>query len=329
ILEKLFINVSKGVRSKGLVKLSDKLLQHFTEIIEISSELSNLTRQLSFDLTADIFLTINLFFTRAINTPQIITKEKIALLNSSLSLVNSLIKGENYLNYDIIVEKIEHLKQEMSRPVSSEQTSEEQKEGKEEEKKEGKKEEKKEEKIKVEISDSLIPQLRTAESSAKEKPSDKGPVSKVTDRKSRHIYSDKKIKSSAAEKQTDLDTINFKLKWLVRNFEKDFLSINEITGEYSKFDALEYIDLLNNSLRMIAKLSSSVRFMDISKLAEVSYVFLKYLKDYRMDLLDLEIQQIVKYIIFTFKMLLTNRRPEDFNVLVQYLNNPVKIFTDS
>ena len=42
-----------------------------------------------------------------------------------------------------------------------------------------------------------------------------------------------------------------------------------------------------------------------------------------------EIQQIIKYIIFTFKMLLTDRKPEDFNVLVRHLNNPVKIFADS
>jgi ribonuclease HIII len=82
-------------------------------------------------------------------------------------------------------------------------------------------------------------------------------------------------------------------------------------------------------LRIIAKISSDVEMEDVLKLSEVSYVFLKYLKDYRMDLMQPEIQQIVKYIIFTFKMLLTSRRPEDFNVLVQYLNNPVKIFTDT
>jgi ribonuclease HIII len=46
-------------------------------------------------------------------------------------------------------------------------------------------------------------------------------------------------------------------------------------------------------------------------------------------LLDAEIQQIIKYIIFTFKMILTNKKPDDFNILVRHLNNPVKIFTDS
>jgi ribonuclease HIII len=80
---------------------------------------------------------------------------------------------------------------------------------------------------------------------------------------------------------------------------------------------------------MIAKISAAVKLYDVLKLAEVSYVFLKYLKDYRMNLFDAEIKQIINYIIFTFKMLLTDRKPEDFNILVQYLNNPVKIFADS
>jgi hypothetical protein len=119
------------------------------------------------------------------------------------------------------------------------------------------------------------------------------------------------------------------LKYLVKEFEKSFMSITEIKGEYSKFDAIEKISELNNSLRLIAKISSIVRLRDVLKLAEVTYVFLKYVKDYRMDLMEPEIKQIVKYIIFTFKMLLTNRKPEDFNVLVQHLNNPVRIFTDS
>jgi len=119
------------------------------------------------------------------------------------------------------------------------------------------------------------------------------------------------------------------MKYLVKEFEKTFRVIGELSGEYSRFDALEKVDDLNNALRLIAKIASSVKLRDVLKLAEVAYVFLKYVKDYRMDLLDPEIQQIVKYIIFTFKMLLTNRKPEDFNVLVQHLNNPVKIFTDS
>jgi hypothetical protein len=125
------------------------------------------------------------------------------------------------------------------------------------------------------------------------------------------------------------EAVIFKMRWLIKDFEKVFLSLTQITGEFSKFEALEKSDELNNCLRLIAKLALSIKASDVCKLAEVTYVFLKYLKDYRMDLLDPEIQQIVKYIVFTFKMLLTDRRPEDFDVLVQYLNNPVKIFTDT
>ena len=119
------------------------------------------------------------------------------------------------------------------------------------------------------------------------------------------------------------------MKYLVKEFEKSFTGIGNLKGEYSKIDALEKISELNNALRLIAKISAAIKNRDVLKLAEVTYVFLKYVKDYRMDMQEAEVQQIIKYIIFTFKMLLTERKPEDFNVLVQHLNNPVKIFADS
>ena len=293
ILEKLFLTVEKDYKAAGGVKLSEKCLQSLTEIIEITSELSNLSRQLSFDLIADIFLTMNLYFTKAISSPEIITSERIRLLDSSLSLVNSLIKGEDYLNYDVIVDKIELLKSEMQRPVETVQDY------------------KTEETFPVNAVNENEETLQT--------------VTEVQD----EITEERIVQKEPKSRQADLDSVNFKMRYLIKEFEKSFTSISNIKGEYKRFDALDKIDELNNALRLIAKIAAAVKMKDVLKLSEVAYVFLKYLKDYRMDLLDPEIQQIVKYIIFTFKMLLTDRKPEDFNVLVQYLNNPVKIFADS
>jgi hypothetical protein len=314
ILEKLFLKVYNEAKSGKMTKVTDKLLQSFSEIIEISSELSNLTRQLSFDLTADIFLTINLFFTRAINSPEIITHDRIMLLNSSLSLVNSLIKGGNYLNYDVIVDKIEQLKKDMVKreePVKMQQKAPEKIQEKTEDKKQGKVRRVKKQ------PEEILPK--------KDEPADE----KVEQKSEVPVTPKTESMRKAVTRMPDADTVIFKMKWIVKDFEKVFLSLNKIKGEYSRFDILEKIDELNNYLRLIAKLAVSVKALDVCKLSEVSYVFLKYLKDYRMDLLDPEIQQILKYMIFTFKMLLTDRKPEDFNVLVQYLNNPVKIFTDT
>ncbi len=297
ILEKLFRVVEKDCKAAKSGKLSEKCLQSLTVIIEITSELSNQSRQLAFDLIADIFLTMNLYFTKAINSPELITEERIKLLNSSLALVNSLIKGEDYLNYDVIVDKIEILKNEMQRPV----------------------EEVVEEEVAVEIHKNVSEEEEIAESS----PGEEIVQETAAAEESRDLIDEH------GDKQADLESVNFKMRYLIKEFEKSFNSIGSIKGEYKKFDALDKIDELNNALRLIAKISATVKMKDVLKLAEVSYVFLKYLKDYRMDFLDAEIQQIIKYIIFTFKMLLTDRKPEDFNVLVQYLNNPVKIFTDS
>lgn len=305
ILEKLFSTVEKDCKPAerspkpgGAGKLSEKCLHSLTEIIEITSELSNLSRQLSFDLIADIFLTMNLYFTKAINSPEIITDGRIKLLDSSLSLVNSLIKGEDYLNYDVIVDKIEILKNDMQRHVEAVIEKEETSPVRESAP----------ESVYESVEEVPVPDAEIEDEAIEESPV---------------------LQDERSERQPDLESVNFKMRYLIKEFEKSFNSIGSIKGEYKRFDALDKIDELNNALRLIAKISAAAKMKDVLKLAEVSYVFLKYLKDYRMDLLDAEIQQIIKYIIFTFKMLLTDRKPEDFNVLVQYLNNPVKIFTDS
>lgn len=297
ILEKLLATVTRDCMTDD-GKLSEKCLQCLTEIMGITSELSNLSRQLSFDLIADIFLTMNIYFTKSISQPELLTDERIKLLDSSLALVNSLIKGEDYLNYDTIVDKIEDLKSEISgdreKEVKPETTDTE------------------------ETEVSVQPELPEAE---------KEELSAHTAEMPEERY--RPVAEKPALKKSQMESALFRLKYLIKEFEKSFVSIGNLKGEYSKIEALEKISELNNALRLIAKIAAAIKNNDVLKLAEVTYVFLKYVKDYRMDMQEPEVKQIIKYIIFTFKMLLTDRKPEDFNVLVQHLNNPVKIFADS
>lgn len=297
ILEKLLATVTRDCMTDD-GKLSEKCLQCLTEIMGITSELSNLSRQLSFDLIADIFLTMNIYFTKSISQPELLTDERIKLLDSSLALVNSLIKGEDYLNYDTIVDKIEDLKSEISgdreKEVKPETTDTE------------------------ETEVSVQPELPEAE---------KEELSAHTAEMPEERY--RPVAEKPALKKSQMESALFRLKYLIKEFEKSFVSIGNLKGEYSKIEALEKISELNNALRLIAKIAAAIKNNDVLKLAEVTYVFLKYVKDYRMDMQEPEVKQIIKYIIFTFKMLLTERKPEDFNVLVQHLNNPVKIFADS
>lgn len=307
ILEKLFSNIEKESRVHSGNNLREKILPGLTQIIEISSELADLTRQLSFDVTAEIFLTINLFCTKAINNAKLLTQERLNLMKSSLVLVNSLIKGEDYLNYDIIVEKMEALKSEIQKPQERES-------------------------IKEKIIDEEQNKFAEQEITQQRVPGKSIDVIeegyKYQDTREQIITRMMPQEEKESEEQ-DMDSSNFKMRYFVKEFEKTFLGMHELQGEFSKYDALDLIDALNNSIRAIAKISVSIKMNNVCKLAEVSYVFLKYLKDYRINLMDQEIQQIIKYVIFSFKMLLTNRKPEDFNVLVQYLNNPEKIFTDT
>ncbi|MBE2226703.1 MAG: hypothetical protein IAE93_05155, partial [Ignavibacteria bacterium] len=301
ILEKLIATVSRDCNSDDNGKLSEKCLMSLTEILGITSELSNLSRQLSFDLIADIFLTMNIYFTRSISQAELLTDERIRLLDSSLALVNSLIKGEDYLNYDTIVEKMEKLKSEISGEQSKDYPKREPDETVQEE------------------TDFSVAETTETEIANEQKV--ELPVAAEEEFKP--------VIEKPALKKSQMESAVFKLKYLVKEFEKSFTGIGNLKGEYSKFEALEKISELNNALRLIAKISAAIKNNDLLKLAEVTYVFLKYVKDYRMDMQEPEVQQIIKYIIFTFKMLLTDRKPEDFNVLVQHLNNPVKIFADS
>lgn len=330
ILEKLFSNTKKECKGKPLKKLSEKTLQRFSEIIEISSELADLTRQLSLDLTADIFLTINLLFTKAINTTALINPERIELLTTSLSLVTSLIKGEDYLGYDELVRKIESLRAELQKPVDFVK-KEIEKEIQYVEKPEAVEENLPLEADKESVSEiSEKPALEEAvDFEPQEEEISEIPAEEIVPVESPEEIIEPPVSIPPETAGQDTDTVHFKMKYLVKEFEKNFINITKPDGKFTKYEVLDEIDNLNNLLRMLAKISSSVRNSDVLKLSEVSYVFLKYLKDYRMDLLDAEIKQIVKYIIFTYKMLLTDRKPEDFEILVQYLNNPVKIFTDT
>jgi len=322
ILEKLLASVSKECVAAPEDKLNDKCLQGMTEILGITSELSSLSRQLSFDLLADIFLTMNIYFTKSISKPGLLNNERIKLFDSSLALVNSLIKGEDYLNYDNIVERIEKLKKDISneKEVDFREISDDAKTNSEDE-------------TTQEDTTVYDKELNTEENQhvqtmlpieEKQKLSEQ---QDLTGNKENPEYREYNERPSI--KKSQMETALFKLKYLIKEFEKSFASISGLKGEYSRFDALEKISELNNALRLIAKISAAIKNNDVLKLAEVTYVFLKYVKDYRMDMQEPEVQQIIKYIIFTFKMLLTSRKPEDFNVLVQHLNNPVKIFADS
>lgn len=322
ILEKLLASVSKECVAAPEDKLNDKCLQGMTEILGITSELSSLSRQLSFDLIADIFLTMNIYFTKSISQPGLLNNERIKLFDSSLALVNSLIKGEDYLNYDNIVERIEKLKKDISneKEVDFREISDDAKTNSEDE-------------TTQEDTTVYDKELNTEENQhvqtmlpieEKQKLSEQQELTGNKENPDHREYNER-----PSIKKSQMETAQFKLKYLIKEFEKSFASISGLKGEYSRFDALEKISELNNALRLIAKISAAIKNNDVLKLAEVTYVFLKYVKDYRMDMQEPEVQQIIKYIIFTFKMLLTSRKPEDFNVLVQHLNNPVKIFADS
>jgi hypothetical protein len=301
ILEILFEYIRKVHKEGMRDKHSEKTLQTLTQISEITTELNNLSRQLSFDFTADIFLVINLFYTKAISSPNIITSDKLSLMNAALQLANSLVKGEESVDNednrrlaDEIVFIKGELEQYQEQPSSVLSEEDEVTCEKNEQSQEAVQEEK----------------VMSVKNSAEEK----------TEPDYEPVTEKKKPLPSEAE---------FRMNYYVEELERNFRHLNELKGQYGKFDAFEEIDMLNNSLRRLALTSAEIRQNEISKLAEVTYNFLKFLQDFSIDPLDPEIEQILKYVIFNFKMLLKGKKTRDYDLLVEHLNNPIKIFSDS
>ena len=66
----------------------------------------------------------------------------------------------------------------------------------------------------------------------------------------------------------------------------------------------------------------------MAQLSEASYIFIKYIQNYRIDPFGSDVKEILNYIIVNFKLLFLGKTSEDIEVFISYLNNPDKIFTE-
>ena len=65
----------------------------------------------------------------------------------------------------------------------------------------------------------------------------------------------------------------------------------------------------------------------MGQLSEASYIFLKFLQNYRINPATDESKEIFGYIIHNMKSIIMNKTVEDLDLFISYLNDPVKIFS--
>ena len=116
------------------------------------------------------------------------------------------------------------------------------------------------------------------------------------------------------------------MKDRIMDIESIFKSLDNIKGKYQAYDALRILSHTYNRLKEIAKIANGLEMRKLSQLTEASYIFIKFVQNYRLDPLDNDIKEILKYIIYNFKLIYLDKPTKDIDVFISYLNDPVKIF---
>ncbi|MEP7145664.1 MAG: hypothetical protein ABI792_01505 [bacterium] len=117
------------------------------------------------------------------------------------------------------------------------------------------------------------------------------------------------------------------LKKLIKDTESKFNMLEKITGEYQIYEALRSLSGNLNNFKEIVKLSKELQQNKLVQLSEASYIFTKFLQNYRINPVTTETKEIFGYIIYNLKSLAIGKPVEDINLFISYLNDPVKIFS--
>jgi|GEM_PF-2527970 hypothetical protein len=117
------------------------------------------------------------------------------------------------------------------------------------------------------------------------------------------------------------------LKSNILEVESIFKSIDSINGEFQTYEAFRILSQTYSVFKSIVTQSNALEIEKMASLAESSYIFLKYIQNYRMNPFSEDIKEVLKYIIVNFKLLFLGKPTKDLDVFISYLNNPEKIFT--
>lgn len=117
------------------------------------------------------------------------------------------------------------------------------------------------------------------------------------------------------------------IRQLIFQTEENLNTLANISGEYRIYEALRNLSLNLNNLKDMVRLSKELNLKKTGQISEASYIFIKFLQNYRINPLTDEISDIFRYIIYNLKSSIINKHVDDFEIFISYLNDPVKIFS--
>ncbi|MDZ4712831.1 MAG: hypothetical protein SGI89_10985 [bacterium] len=250
-------------------KDDEKRKEIINRIISLSGQLEVSSRKMSLEIISNIYQTMTLSFEKIAEGKYDLSESTLNLFKNGLSLVLSLIKGDDYFGYKDILKSIENIRGALIE------------------------EKEKREKYLMRLQEKLEQENITNEK-----------------------YPDDKQKQKLAL-----------LIQLIKDNETKFNDLEKITGEYQIYEALRSLSGNLTNLKEIVKISRDLGMNRLIKLTEASYIFLKFLQNYRINPSTTEIKEIFRYIIYNLKSLAMGKEPDDVDLFISYLSDPVKIFS--
>lgn len=241
------------------------------KIMAVSSELELHSQKMSLEIISNVYNTITLSFEKISEGKYDLSESTLKLFGRGLSLVESLIKGDDYFGYKDILKSIENIRSAL-----------------------------------------------------------------LEDKKKREEYARRTEERKQAEKELSQSFANegqkekfLQLRDLIKDTEVKLKHLDRISGEYQIYEALRSISIPLNNFKEIVKIARELDRSKLVKLSEGSYVFIKFLQNYRINPVSSETKEIFDYIVFNLKSLAMGKESEDLDLFISYLNDPVKIFSNT
>jgi hypothetical protein len=145
----------------------------------------------------------------------------------------------------------------------------------------------------------------------------------------RKIKKDKKeLEKHLSQKYSDTTQIEklILLKQYILEVENIFNSLDTIKGDYVSYEAVRRLSTTFIRFKEMVNISKILNIKKLAQLAESSYVFVKFIQNYRLNPFEAEIKEIFGYIVYNFKLIYLDKPTKELDLFISYLNDPVKIF---
>jgi len=266
-LEKEFNAMISMLNSKP--ESEDERTDVIKSIIETSGHLENISRNISLEIISNIYQTILLSFEKISDSKYDLSESTLNLFKKGLSLVLSLVKGDDYYGYKDILKSIENIR------------------------------------------NALLEERHKRENYLK----------RLQEKMDIENNLNKKYPDDIQKEKISV------LKQIIKETELNFRSLENISGEYQIYEALRSLSSSLNNFKDIVKISKVLNMKKLVQMAESGYIFIKFLQNYRINPVTIEIKEIFGYIIYNLKSLVIGKQAEDIDLFISYLNDPVKIFS--